>query len=137
MTTLNLSSARFQGGYSGALNVYFVQNTFADVNGDIVEGRIVDGTLVYVAPVKEDGTGMEYTVKTDGTLDILLPNGVPNSTVYYGADGDGNALYRISNEAITLNFVSSSEKIYAVRNGFNGWRAPYLTTPFVVVDVNE
>lgn len=137
ITTLNLSSARFQGGYSGALNVYFMQNTSADVNGDIVEGRIVNGTLVYVAPVKEDGTGMEYTVKTDGTLDILLPNSVPNSSVYYGADDDGNALYRISDEAITLNFVSSSEKIYAVRNGLNGWRAPYLTTPFVSVDINE
>ena len=117
MTTVKLDNIRLDH-MTKKLTVIFAQNSFDELNGDFVQGVDWDDKKGYIS--KHADGSQAYSVKTDGTLTLLLQNNDPNSATELGKDANGNTVCRADNVHTTIIFCGNEEVEYchSVRNSY-------------------
>ena len=126
--TINLE--QFHASTGRKMTLVFTKNTYADLNGNIVTGKVVNGNYVFVAKTA-DTTDTDYYTK-EGTLTLLMGN-ASESNSKHSIDENGNTLNYIHANKYTVYFCGGDdvEVCYGVRSSVpNSTWGKYFTTPF-------
>lgn len=121
---------QFHASSGRKLTLVFTKNTFADLKGDIVTGKIVNGVEVFVAKTA-DTTDTDYYTK-EGTLTLSMGN-AGESNGRHSVDENGDTLNYIHANKYTVYFCGGEdvEVCYGVRSNVpNGQWGKFFTTPF-------